>query len=153
MVNLLDAERAAQREEFLKREKVEQRQALRGSFQRKVNKPTKAIKPKTLTFEQKLELTNQWLVETFPHLFAADDYILLDPHLLRDLKADYKNNVLKKGYPQDLVIKAAISRYKQNMGYLERIREGAFYINFKGEQVGTVSKQEEKAAREILKAL
>ena len=104
MVDYLDAERAAQREEFLKREQKNTKSPPKRFMPKKSGK---AVKPKTLTFNQKLALTEQWLEETFPHLFATDDFIPLDHYLLRDLKADYKNNVLKKNYPQDLVIKAA----------------------------------------------
>jgi 16S rRNA C967 or C1407 C5-methylase (RsmB/RsmF family) len=153
MVNLLDAERAAQREEFLKRESKAKKPIQNFSFPPKLSKRSKATKLKSLSFEEKLELTNQWLEENFPHLFAADNFVLLDPLLLRDLKADYKYNVLKKNYPEYLVIKAALARYKQINGFLECIREGEFYINLKGEQVGIVSKQEEEAAREILQNL
>ncbi|MGV8948521.1 MAG: ProQ/FINO family protein [Candidatus Paracaedibacter sp.] len=153
MVNLLDAERAAQREEFLKRESKAKKPIQNFSFPPKLSKPSKVTKLKALSFEEKLELTNQWLEENFTHLFAADNFVLLDPLLLRDLKADYKHNALKKRYPQDLVIKAALSRYKQSIGYLECIREGEFYMNLKGEQVGIVSKQEEETAKEILQNL
>jgi hypothetical protein len=150
MFDDLEAERIAQREEFLKRERENGKRT-----QKKVlpKKPGKAVNVKALTFDQKLALTNQWLEETFPHLFAADDYIPLDHHLLRDLKADYKNNVLKKGYPQDLVIKAAFYRYTESFGYLECLKEGAARYNLKGELSGTVSKEEEGVAKEILATL
>ena len=147
MVDYLDEERAAQREEFLKREQGKKEippQRLRPK------KPGKAPKPKALTFDQKLALTEQWLEETFPHLFAEDDFIPLDHHLLRDLKADYKNNVLKKQYPQDLVIKAAFYRYTESFGYLECLKEGATRYNLKGETCGTVTKEEEEDAKAIL---
>ena len=150
MVDYLDAERVAQREEFLKRE---QENGKSTSKRFRPKKPGKSTKPKVLTFDQKLALTEQWLEETFPHLFAADDYVPLDYHLLRDLKADYKNNVLKKHYPQDLVIKATFYRYTESFGYLECLKEGAPRYNFKGETCGTVTKEEEEAAKKILTTL
>jgi len=149
MVDYLDEQRAVQREEFLKREK-------KGSaipsqrFQPQPKKSGKAVKLKALTFDQKLALTEQWLEETFPHLFAADDYVPLDHQLLRDIKADYKNNVVKKNYPQDLVIKGALSRYKESYGYLECLKEGVERYSLKGEICGTVTKEEEDAAKKIL---
>ena len=143
-------ERAAQREEFLKREKEKEKPP---SQQIRPKKPGKKTKPKALTFDQKLEMAYQWLEETYPHLFAADDYVLLDNLILRDLKIEYKNNALKKGYPQDLVIKAAIYRYIESLGYLELIREGATRYNIKGEACGIVTKEEEKAAKKILSTL
>ena len=150
VVDYLDAERAAQREEFLKREQENRKvppQRLRPK------KPGKAAKLKPMTFNQKLALTNQWFEEYFPHLFAADDYIPLDHHLLRDLKADYKNNALKKSYPQDLVIKAAFYRYTESFGYLVCLKQGAARYNLKGEICGTVTKEEEEASRKILATL
>ena len=150
MVDRFETERAAQREEFLKRE---QEKGKRPPKRFLPKQPGKAAQPKVLTFDQKLALTEQWLEETFRHLFAADDYIPLDHHLLRDLKADYKNNVLKKSYPQDLVIKAAFSRYKESYGYLACLKEGAARYNLKGKICGTVSKEEEEAARKILATL
>lgn len=147
MVDRFEVERAAQREEFLKRK---QENGKRHPKRFKPKKPGKASKPKVLTFDQKLALTEQWLEETFHHIFAADDYVPLDYHLLRDLKADYKNNVLKKGYPQDLVIKAAFYRYTESLGYLECVKEGAARYNLKGNVCGTVTKEEEEAAKKIL---
>ena len=149
-VDSFDAERAAQREEFLKREKEKGKTP---SQQFRPKKPRKSTKPKVLTFDQKLEITYQWLEETYPHLFAADDYILLDNLILRDLKIEYKNNALKKGYPQDLVIKAALSRHRERLGYLECIRAGAPRYNIKGESCGIVTGEEEEAAKKILAAL
>jgi len=149
-MQFFDEERTAQREEFLKRE-----QANRKSSSQKFSpkKAVKSAKPKAMTVDQKLELTNQWLEETFPHLFAADDFIPLDHQLLRDLKADYKNNALKKGYPQDLVIKGAFYRYVESYGYLGCIKEGSPRYNLKGEVCGTVTKQEEESAQKILATL
>ena len=147
MVDYLDTERAAQREEFLKREQKNTKSPTKRFLPKKSGK---AVKPKALTFEQKLELTNQWLEETFPHLFAADDYIPLDEHILRDLKNEYKNNCIKNKYPQDMVIKAALVRYKENPGYLSRLKEGATRYNLKGETCGTVTKEEEESAKKQL---
>lgn len=150
MVDYLDKERAAQREEFLKREQKNTKIPPKRFLSKKSGK---SVKPKTLTFDQKLALTEQWLEETSPHLFAADDFIPLDHHLLRDLKADYKNNVLKKGYPPDLVIKAAFYRYTESFGYLGCVMEGATRYNLKGNVCGTVTKEEEEAANTILLTL
>lgn len=134
MVGDLDAERAAQREEFLKREKKGSKiPSQRFQPRPQPKKSGKTVKPNTLSFDQKLALTEQWLEETFPHLFAADDYVALDHHLLRDIKADYKNSVVKKNYLQDLVIKGALSRYKESYGYLECLKEGAERYGLKGE--------------------
>ena len=149
MIDNLDSERALQREEFIKREQGSSKIAPKRIFSKN---PGKGAKPKVLTFEHKLASTEQWLEETFSHLFAADDCVPLDHQLLRDLKADYKNNVIKNGYPQDLVIKGALSRYKESYGYLDSIREGVSRYNLKGEVCGTVTKEEEEAARKILAA-
>lgn len=150
MVDYLDAERAAQREEFLKREQENTKRPKKSFLSKKSGK---SVKPKTMTFDQKLALTEQWLEETFPQLFAADDFIPLDHHLLRDLKADYKNNLLKKGYPQDLVIKAAFYRYTESFGYLGCLKEGATRYNLKGIVCGTATKEEEGAAKTMLLTL
>lgn len=149
MVDYIDEERAAQREEFLKREQENRKVP---SQRLRPKKPGKAAKPKPMTFDQKLALTNQWLEEFFPHLFAADDYIPLDHHLLRDLKADYKNNALKKGYPEELVIKATYYRYLESFGYLGCLKQGASRYNLKGEFCGTVTLEEEEAAKRVLES-
>lgn len=96
MVDRFEAERAAQREEFLKRE---QENGKRPPKRFLPKQPGKAVKPKCLSFDQKLALMEQWLEGTFPHLFAADDYIPLDHHLLRDLKVDYKKKSHQEGLP------------------------------------------------------
>ena len=154
MVDYFDVERVAQREEFLKREQENSKSSSQRFQPRpQPKKSVKGKKPAPLTFEQKLELTNQWLEETFPHLFVGDDYIPLDHDLLRDLKADYKNNLIKKGYPQNLVIKAAFYRYVESLGYLECLKEGLPRYSLKGDVCGTVTKEEEKSARKILKTL
>jgi hypothetical protein len=72
MVDRFETERAAQREEFLEREQEIGKSPPKRFLPKK---PGKAVKPKVLTFDQKLALTEQWLEATFPHLFAADDYI------------------------------------------------------------------------------
>jgi sRNA-binding protein len=95
----------------------------------------------------------QWLEETFPHLFAADDYMALDHLILCDLKNDYRNNFLKRGYPQDLVIKEVLNRYKESYGYLWSLKEGAARYNLKGDICGIVTKEEEKVAKKILETL
>ena len=86
----------------------------------------------------------------FPHLFAADDYIPLDEHVLRDLKNEYKNNCIKNKYPQDMVIKAALVRYKENPGYLSCLKEGSCKYTFAGTISGRVTKEEEEAAFKVL---
>jgi hypothetical protein len=139
-----DGKRIAQREEFFSNLKGSQR------FRQKKQNKTK-LKP--MTFDQKLNLTEQWFEETFPHLFAADDYMALDYLILCDLKNDYRNNFLKKGYPQYLVIKAALNRYKESYGYLWNLKEGASRYNLKGEICGIVTKEEEEAAKKILATL
>ena len=153
MVDDLDTERRAQREEFLKRERKGSK-ILSPRFQLRPQpkKSGKVVKPKALTFDHKLAVTEQWLEETFPHLFAADDYVALDHQLLRDIKAEYKNNVLKKNYPQDLVIKATYYRYIESYGYLACLKEGSERYNIKGEPCGTVTKEEEDAAKKALES-
>jgi|GEM_PF-1886882 len=147
LVEYFDAERLAQRKEFLKRERENNKLSSR---QDRPKKSGKKPKPKSMTFDQKLDLTYQWLEATYPHLFVSDGCVLLDHFILRDIKSEYKNNQLKKGYPQDLVIKAAISRYKESMGYLECVRAGATRYNLKGEACGMITKEEEEAAQKIL---
>jgi hypothetical protein len=79
VVEYFDAERIAQRDEYFRQEKASLR------FPKQSNKKPK---PKAMSFEERLELTNLWLEETYPYLFAADDYVPLEHHLVRDLKAD-----------------------------------------------------------------
>ena len=54
VVDDIDEERATQREEFLKREQFSRKIPSQKSWSKKPGKP---LKPKVLTFEQKLELT------------------------------------------------------------------------------------------------
>jgi sRNA-binding protein len=102
-------------------------------------------------FDKGLDLTEQWLEETFPHLFAADDYLPLDHLLLQDLKDD--NDHFKYLHPEYWAIKSAVFRYKNSYGYLWCLREGASRYNLKGEVCGIVTKEEEKAAKKILETL
>ena len=150
MVEYFDEERVAQREEFFRRKKDKDKTSFK---QLRPKKARKTKKPKVMTFDQKLDLTDQWLEETYPHLFAADEYIPLDNNILQDLKVEYKNNSIKKGYPKDLIIKWAISRYRESLGYLESIKEGATRYNLKGEACGIITKEEEETARKILATL
>lgn len=116
-------------------------------------KHPKPLDKNSLVFQEQLDLTELWLEDNFPHLFAADEYIPLDKNILRDLKDDYKNNALRKNYPKGLVIKAAISRYINSYGYLERLKQGAIRYNLKGNPCGTVGQEEEAAAQKILATL
>lgn len=152
VVEYFDEERVAQREEFLNLERLQEKDKT-SSDQKLSKKPRKSAKPKILTFEQKLKLTELWLEETFHHLFVADEYLPLDHFIVRDLKLDYKNNCLKKIYPEELVIKAALSRYRESFGYLSSIQEGAPRHNIKGEVAGIVTKEEEEVAKKILAAI
>ena len=150
MTDQYEEERAAQRQEFLKRE----RRNLKPPHPKVAPKKAgKAAKSKPLTFEQQLGLTEQWLEQTFPHLFAADAYIPLDTLILRDLKEDYRNNALRKNYPKDLVIKAALCRYRESHGYLACLKLGSFRYNLKGQICGAVTLEEEESARKILDSL
>jgi hypothetical protein len=146
----IDLERAAQREEFLRREGQGVGKNRKPSHSSPPKKPAKVSNSKRPAFEKQLGLTNQWLEETFPHLFAADDYLPLDGHVLRDIKNDYRNNQVKKGYPPNLVIKAALALYKENPGYLACLKAGAPRHALDGSVTGTVTREEEDKARGIL---
>lgn len=145
-----DLERIAQREEFLRRERQGVGKNRKPSHSSPPKKHGTVSSPKRPTFEEQLDLTNQWLEETFPRLFAADDYLPLDGHVLRDLKNDYRNNQVKKGYPPNLTIKAALARYKENPGYLACLKAGAPRYALDGSVTGTVTREEEAKAREYL---
>ena len=144
----IDLERTAQQKEFLKRERknaVKNLKSLRPSS-KKLAKPGQ---PKHSTLDKQINLTNLWLEETFPHLFAADDYLPLDEHVLRDIKNDYKENQARKGYPPNLVIKAALVRYKENPGYLACLKAGAPRYALDGSITSTVTREEEERARKV----
>jgi len=130
------SERDAQRKEYLKRQKkdIYKAQAKKSGKHRKPKD-----KPKAMSFEEKLERTQKWLQETFPHLFdPSQSCKALDVHIIRDIKAHYKHEHLKKHYPDDLVIKAALYHYMESPGYLACLVKGAPRYNVKGETIGYV---------------
>lgn len=134
LLDIIDpcAEREAQRQEYLKRQKKD-------APKTSPKKPAKPCKSNAMSFEEKLERTNQWLQETFPALFGPSQPCkALDVHIIRDIKAHYKQGYLKKKYPSDLVIKAALYRYMESPEYLSCLRESAPRYNIKGEIAGTV---------------
>jgi len=131
-----DPERIAQREEYLKRIK-ETVPKVRPKKPKKPRKP--APKPKVLSFEEKLAITQKWLQETFPDLFDPSQPCKpLDVNIVRDIKAHYKNEQVQHKYPNDLVIKAALYRYMQRAGYIACLVKGAPRYNVKGEVIGFV---------------
>ena len=129
-------EREAQRQEHLKRQKKD----IYKANAKKAGKPRKPkAKPKAMSFEEKLERTQKWLQETFPDLFdPSQSCKALDIHIVRDIKAHYKHEHLKKHYPDDLVIKAALYRHMESPGYLACLVKGAARYNVKGEVIGCV---------------
>jgi len=131
-----DPERLAQRQEYLKQMKKEAYKALG----KKRQKSQKIIhKPKSMSFDEKLERTWQWLQETFPDLFdPSQPYKALDVNIVRDIKAYYKKYHVKNKYPDNLVIKAALYRYIESSDYLACLIEGAPRYNIKGEISGVV---------------
>jgi len=133
LLSALDPEREAQRQEYLKRKKKE----FFKTHSRKKAKTTP--KPKAMSLEEKLERTQQWLVETFPALFdSSQPCKALDVYIVRDIKAHYKQYHLKNKYPDDLVIKAALYRHMESPAYLACLVEGAPRYNVKGEISGFV---------------
>jgi hypothetical protein len=117
LLDVIDPEREAQRQEHLKRKKENPPPLLYPKQPRKARKP--ACKPtsksKETTFEEKLERTQKWLEATFPALFDPTQPCKpLDVYIVRDIKAHYKNWHVKKKYPSDLVIKAALYRYLES---------------------------------------
>ncbi len=133
LLSALDPEREAQRQEYLKRKKKE----FFKTHSRKNPKTTP--KPKGMNLEEKLERTEQWLVETFPALFdSSQPCKALDVYIVRDIKAHYKQYHLEKKYPDDLVIKAALYRHMESPAYLACLVEGAPRYNVKGEISGFV---------------
>lgn len=152
LVHCLNTECVADREVIFKRE-LQQKQGTRHSFRQKANKNRNYHKENPKTFEERLDLTIFWLEETFPKLFAADDYIPLDICILGALKKDYKKKCFKQVCTKSLVIDAALALYKKSYGYLECLQEGAVRYNLKGEPSGIVTKEEYEAARKILKTL
>jgi hypothetical protein len=146
----IDGKRAAQREEFLRREGKSAGKNCTPSPSSSKN-PGRGSNSKRPALEEQLDLTNQWLEEAFPGLFAADDYLPLGEHVLRDLKNDYRNNQVKKGYPPNLAIKAALARYKENPGYLACLKADAPRYALDGSITGAVTREEEAKARKCLK--
>ncbi len=140
LLNAIDPEREAQHQEFLRR-LGHKGDALAHAPSRK--KPKKPRKPKRKTkvasFEEKLERTMAWLAETFPVLFdPSQPPKPLDVHIVRDIKEHYKQHHVKKKYPADLVIKAALYRYMESPAYLKCLVKGEPRYNTKGDITGVV---------------
>ena len=132
LLDVLDPEREAQRQEYLKQQKENPPPA-------HPKKPKKPSKPKVISFEEKLRITQTWLEETFPALFEPSQRPKpLDVHIVRDIKEHYKQCHVKNKYPKDLVIKAALYRYMENPEYLACLVEGAPRYNIEGKIVGSV---------------
>jgi hypothetical protein len=156
--NLLDAidpERDAQRQEHLRRMSEEKgasfsQAAPKAPAQARpkpqppkkhmhAKKPKAPSKKKGLTFEEKLDITMQWLETTFPDLFDPSQPCKpLDIHIVRDVKNHYKLYAVKNRYPNDLVIKAALYRYMETPEYIECLEKGAPRYNIENEVVDHV---------------
>jgi hypothetical protein len=140
LLDVIDPEREAQRQEHLKRKK-ENPPLPYPKQPKKTRKPAfkSTSKPKGITFEENLERTQKWLETTFPALFDPTQPCKpLDVHILRDIKAHYKNWHVKRKYPGDLVIRAALYRYLESPAYLACLVEGAPRYNIDGDVVGSV---------------
>jgi len=136
LLNALDPEREAQRQEHLNQKKEN---TPRASTKKPQKTSQSSSKLKGMSFEEKLERTKQWLEETFPALFdPSQPCKALDVHIVRDIKIYYKREHVKKKYPNDLVIKAALYRYMKSPPYLECLVEGAPRYNIEGKIMGTV---------------
>jgi len=133
----LDSERESQRLEFLRREK-RRKPPQKKIPPRKNHHKKRSTKP----LERQLAQTIQWLEETFPHLFTANDYLPLSDHILMELKQEYKANQVRKNYPGNLVLRAALSRYKSSSGYLYCLKEGTPKYALDGSIAGYVTKEE-----------
>ena len=145
LLNVLDPEREAQRQEHLKRKKKVSYKA------QPRKKPQKSSQPKGMSFEEKLRKTQQWLAETFPSLFdPSQPCKALDVHIVRDIKTYYKNERIKKKYPDDLVIKAALYRHMESPEYLSCLVEGAPRYNVKGEISGFVETVPQEAEKKTI---
>jgi len=154
----IEQERLAQLEEHKRR----QGQGVEGPISQKMNstripqrKPQPKISPKVLPFEENLEQTNKWLAQTFPSLFGPKGPTkVLDIHILRDLKQHYKHHqeisAKKNKYPQNLIIKAALNRYLVSDNYLLHLKEGAKRYKLNAEECGTITKEEEERAIQLL---
>lgn len=104
-----------------------------------------------MNFEENLERTWKWLSETFPTLFASNGVIKpLNTHIVRDIKDHYKRYQLKNHYPENLVIKATLSRYREKPVYLLCLQEGASKYDIHGKEVETIMKAEQEAALKLL---
>lgn len=139
----LERERELQRQEFLRREK-------KPNSQKPLSKKTTRKKKRGQSLDHQLDQTFQWLEETFPRLFAADDYLPLSDLILRDLKQDYKTNQAKKNYPPNLILRAAIFRYKSSPGYLYCLKEGLPKYALDGSVSGYVTHEEVVLAQQVL---
>lgn len=103
-----------------------------------------------LALQEELDMTEAWLEEIFPKIFAADDYLPLDHQILCELKNHYRHYRETKGYPKNLKLAATIRRYLQNICYLTCLVEGAPRYNLNGKIVGHVSAKEAEQAKKIL---
>jgi hypothetical protein len=139
LLDSIDPERESQRQEFLKR-KQESVPKASPKTPKKLHKPARKAKSKSkaMSFDEKLERTNQWLQKTFPALFDLSQPKPLDVHIVRDIKAHYKNERVAKKYPDDLMIKAALYYYMKSPAYMGCLVNGAPRYNIKGEVSGSV---------------
>jgi hypothetical protein len=140
LLNAIDPEREAQHEEFLRRLGQKGNAFVYTPSRKKPKKPRKPKrKTKVASFDEKLERTMAWLAETFPALFdPTQPPKPLDVHIVRDVKEYYKQHCVKKKYPADLVIKAALYRYMESPAYSECLVKGEPRYNVKGEVSGVV---------------
>lgn len=136
LLDALEPEREAQRQEYLRKMKKSPPVSPQ-ALSEKPKKPKKTGKLKGVTFEEKLEKTQQWLKETFPDLFDCSPPKALDVHIVRDIKDHYKQGHVKNKYPADLVIKAALYRYMETPEYLKCLEEGCPRYNMEGQIAGT----------------
>lgn len=150
------AEREAQRQEFLRKEKrgnenFKGKQFSKNHHQNPRPKQKQLLLSKNCSLEESLKRTWEWLSKTFPHLFK--EIKPLDIHILRDIKAHYKAHQAKRQYPPDLVLKAALYRYMEKTEYLLCLKEGASRYNMEGHPVQTVTKEEQEEAIKTLKEM
>lgn len=150
------AEREAQRQEFLRKEKRESenfkdKQFSKNHPQNPRPKQKQPLLSKTYSLEENLERTWAWLAKTFPHLF--NEVKPLDIHILRDIKAHYKAYQVKRNYPPDLAIKAALYRYMEKPEYLLCLQEEAIRYNAEGNSLQKVTKEEQEEAIKKLKEM
>lgn len=150
------AEREAQRQEFLRKEKrgnenFKGKQFSRNHLQNPRPKQKQSTLSQSYSLEESLERTWTWLLKTFPHLF--DEIKPLDIHILRDIKAHYKTYQTKRNYPPDLTIKAALYRYMEKPEYLLQLKEEVFRYNMEGNPVQKVTKEEQEETIKKLKEM